>query len=58
MYILLVNPYREIDIYSPTIANLYGSATDKTTLPPHVFAGKKHFNNLKYLIKMFVLFSG
>lgn len=45
---ILVNPYREIDIYNPDIAHLYATAPDKTVLPPHVFAGIYLF--LKYII--------
>lgn len=39
LIIIIVNPYREIDIYTPDIANMYSVTTDKTSLPPHVFAG-------------------
>ena len=50
--VVLVNPYREIDIYNPDIANLYSTAQDKTALPPHVFAGI-HLIPLSFILILF-----
>jgi myosin heavy subunit len=36
---IIVNPYQELDIYSPDDALAYADASDKSTLDPHVFAG-------------------
>lgn len=45
---IVVNPYQELDIYSQDEALAYSHTSDKSTLPPHVFAGTKIQQNINY----------